>query len=104
MPGLDNVVGVVDGVHLDHELGHDVDDGCEVEEPAEEVDEAGEEAHAASMAGTGGDGCPVVDSACGWDGGGELGQRCANEGVVEAGDEQLVQHTRWSSIVDGDGQ
>ena len=63
MPGLDDEVGVKGRVHLNGHVGRDGDDRGEVENPAEEVQEAGEEANHAAVAGTGGYGCPVVDAA-----------------------------------------
>lgn len=74
VPGLEGVgVAVVNDVHADGDVGRDLDQGGEVEHPAVKVDPAGEEAEEAAVLGAAGDGGPVVDASCCWDGGGELG-------------------------------
>ena len=72
VPWVDGIVGVVDGIHLDNKLRHDVDDGGEVEEPAEEVDETSEKAHSTTVTWTCSYGGPVIDTAGRWYGRGEL--------------------------------
>ena len=61
-----------DGVHLHDDVRGDGDDGCEVEDPAEVVERAREEAGGAAVFRAWGYGGPVVDAARGGDGGGEL--------------------------------
>ena len=63
VPGFNCEVRVEDGVHLNDDVGGDGDDRSKVEDPAEEVQEAGEETHHAAVAGAGGHGRPVVDPA-----------------------------------------
>ena len=72
VPGLDDEVGVEDDVHLDGDVGRNGDDRGEVEDPAEEVEGAGEEAEEAAVFGARGYGGPVIDAAGGGNGGGEL--------------------------------
>ena len=68
-----------DGVHLHEDVSGDGDDGGEVENPAEPVQGAGEEAEDAAVLGAGGYGGPVVDAAGGGDGGCEL--CCVSRGM-----------------------
>lgn len=72
MPRLDDEIGVEDGVHLHSDVGGDGDNGSEIENPADVVEEAGVEAEEAAVAGSGGEGGPVVDAAGGGDAGCEL--------------------------------
>ena len=74
MPGLDNKVWVEDGVHLDTSIGDDLDDRGKVEDPAEEIQRACEDAKDPAVLGARGDGRPVVNATGRGDGGGELGR------------------------------
>ena len=63
VPWLDLQVGVEHGVELNADVCHDLRDGSKVEDPAEEIDGAGEEAEDAAVFEAGGYGGPVVDAA-----------------------------------------
>jgi len=75
VPRLDYEVRVVDGIQRHRDVGDDLDDGGEVEDPAEEADPACEEAYDATPFWARGEGRPMVDTAGGGDGGGELGEK-----------------------------
>ena len=72
VPWLDDEVGVEHGVHLHGYIGGNGDNRGEIEYPTEKVKRAGEEAKDAAVAGSGGDGRPVVDTTGGGDRRGEL--------------------------------
>ncbi len=63
---------MVNGVHLDRDVGGDGHDGGEIEHPAEEVEGPGEEAEDAAIARAGSHRGPVIDAAGGGNGGCEL--------------------------------
>lgn len=67
VPLLDYVERVVEEVHLYTELRHDIGNGREIEEPAEEVEPPSVETEHAAIFGAGGDGRPVIDAAGGGD-------------------------------------
>ena len=67
LPLLDRDAIVVKEVHLHQQLRHDIADGGLVEDPAEEVDAAGEEADDAAVARAGGHGGSMVDAGGGRD-------------------------------------
>ena len=63
VPGRDLQIGVVHEIHLDEDLGHCVGDRGQIEQPSEEVDGAGEEAHDSAMLRPCCDGSPMVHAA-----------------------------------------
>lgn len=62
VPRLEDKARMVGRVHLDGDVGGDLDQRGQVEHPPEEVDPSREESHHATPFGPGGDGGPVVDS------------------------------------------
>ena len=82
VPMLDHVVRMIQEVHLNAQFGHDVNDGGEVEKPAEVVQRAGIEAPDTAIFGSWSDGSPMVDAARGWDSRSELTRPSANANVV----------------------
>ena len=90
---------MIQEVHLDAQLGHDVDDGCEVEEPAKIVEEAGKESDRTTPFGTWSDGRPMINSTRRGNRGRKLGDGCVDEDVVECCDPEFPDDSRWSAIV-----
>ncbi len=72
VPRLDDEVRVEESVHLDDDIGWDEHYGCEVEDPAEEIQGAGVETEDSTIAWSWCDGCPVVDASGGRYARGEL--------------------------------
>lgn len=103
MPRLHHKVRVVVRVHLHDDVRRDRDHGRHVEDPAEEVQRAAEEADAAAP-GARGHGSPVVDAARGRHAGSELCDRGGDEAVEYDRDDELVEDAGRAAVEDGDGQ
>jgi hypothetical protein len=77
VPGLDNQIRVVDRVQGHGDVGRDLDDGGEVEDPAKEADPACKEPNRPAPLWAWGEGRPVIDAASRGDRRGELQRRPA---------------------------
>jgi len=99
MPRLYLKPWVENNVELRRDIRGDADNGGEVEDPAEEVQPAGEETEDAAPARVArGQGGPVVDAAGGGDGGSEFGDGGGDEGVVEASGEEFVEDAGGTAV------
>ena len=62
MPCFDHVVWMEDRIHLYTNIGFNLYDRREIENPSEEVEESGEESKDSAVLGTRCDRCPVVNT------------------------------------------
>ena len=60
LPLLDHKSGMIQSVHLNYKLSHDIDNTCQIKQPAEEVDIASKEPDHTSPSRAWGNGGPVV--------------------------------------------